>query len=124
MPETTPRTQPRQDHERLDVYNVALEFAVWRHRLKMPKGNADLVDQLNRATTSVVLNVAEGAGEFSKAEKQRFYRMARRSAAECAAALDILEAGGGMTAEVLEPGRELLSRVVAMLTKLLPRENG
>jgi four helix bundle protein len=112
----------RQDHDKLDVYHVALEFAGWQRRLRVPKGNADLADQLRRATTSVVLNVAEGAGEFSRTEKRRFYRMARRSAAECAAALDLLEAGGDMHADALEPGRILLSRVVAMLTRLVPRE--
>ncbi|MBW3534903.1 MAG: four helix bundle protein, partial [Gemmatimonadetes bacterium] len=38
-----------------------------------------LEDQLDRAATSIVLNIAEGAGEFSLPDKQRFYRMAKRS---------------------------------------------
>ena len=113
--------KPRQDHERLDVYRVALAFAGWERRLRVPRGNSDLADQLRRAATSIVLNVAEGAGEFSQADKRRFYRMARRSAAECAAALDILEAGGDLAADSLEPGQTLLTRVVAMLTKMVPR---
>ncbi len=113
---------PRHSHEKLDVYHVALEFVVWRRkRLVIPRGNADLADQLTRAASSIVLNVAEGAGEFSLKEKRRFYRMARRSATECAAALDLLEACGGLRANALEPGRALLDRVVAMLTKLVPR---
>ncbi len=115
-------SSPRHSHEKLDVYQVALQFAVWRRRrLVIPRGNADLADQLTRAASSVVLNVAEGAGEFSLREKRRFYRLARRSATECAAALDLLEACGGLPASALEPGRALLDRTVAMLTKLVPR---
>ena len=113
----------RFHHEKLDVYRVAVDFAVWRHQVKLPKGQADLSDQLSRATTSILLNIAEGSGEFSRPEKQRFYRMARRSAVECAAALDLLQIHEALTQEQLEPGREMLSRVVAMLTKLVPRES-
>ncbi len=115
---------PRHSHEKLDVYQVALEFAVWRRRrLILPRGHADLADQLTRAASSIVLNVAEGAGEFSLKEKRRFYRLARRSATECAAALDLLEACAGLPTNALEPGRSLLDRIVAMLTKLVPRES-
>jgi four helix bundle protein len=79
------------DHEKLDVYQVALEFVATAGEIleSFPPGRHDLVDQLNRASTSIVLNIAEGAGEFSRAEKVRFYRMAKRSATECAAALDV-----------------------------------
>jgi four helix bundle protein len=75
-------------------------------------------DQLDRAATSVVLNIAEGAGEFSRDEKQRFYRMARRSATETAAILDILDRRQAVAASVLAPALELLERVVAMLARL------
>ncbi len=115
---------PQFHHKQLDVYRIALDFAVWRHALKIPKGHADLADQLSRATTSILLNIAEGSGEFSPPDKQRFYRMARRSAVECAAALDLLEVRAARSAEELEPGRQLLSRVIAMLTKLVPKAIG
>jgi len=65
-----------------------------------------------------VLNIAEGAGEFSRAEKQRFYRMARRSATERAAILDILERRKALDVDVLHPARELIVRVVSMLARL------
>ena len=80
----------RFDHERLDVYRLALEFVAIANDLveSFPHGRAYLPDQLQRAATSVPLNVAEGAGEHSKRDKARFYRMARRSATECAAILD------------------------------------
>ncbi len=124
MAETAESLGAHHSHEKLDVYRVALAFAGWQRRLQVPKGNADLADQLNRAATSVALNVAEGAGEFSQADKRRFYRMARRSAAECAAALDLLEFCGGVPENALESGRALLHRVVAMLTKMILREQG
>ena len=53
-------------------------------------GLRHLRDQYHRATTSICLNVAEGAGEFARNEKARFYRMALRSTTECSAILDIL----------------------------------
>lgn len=73
------------DHEKLDVYKVAIEFTILINLFikSFPKGNAYLVDQLLRAGSSITLNIAEGGGEFSKNEKIRFYRMARRSATEC-----------------------------------------
>ncbi len=79
------------DHEKLDVYQAAIEFVIVIESLvnQFPKGRAYLIDQLQRAGSSVLLNRAEGAGEFSANEKIRFYRMARRSATESAAILDI-----------------------------------
>ena len=81
----------RVDHERLDVYQVSLEFVGLANELieSLPRGRKTVADQLERASISVPLNIAEGAGEFSANEKLRFYRMARRSATECAAVLDI-----------------------------------
>ena len=108
------------DHTKLDVYQRALELLDLLdliHEL-MPPGRAHLKDQLDRAGTSVVLNIAEGAGEFSPPEKQRFYRMARRSAVETAAVLDILERRRSLPAEALQPARELVVRVVSMLVRL------
>ena len=84
----------------------------------MPPGRAHFKDQLDRAATSIVLNIAEGAGEFSKDEKQRFYRMARRSATETAAILDVLERRQAVAATVIQPARDLIVRVVSMLVRL------
>ena len=70
---------------------------------------------------SICLNTAEGAGEFSVAEKARFYRLARRSAAECAAALDVCSALQLGDSRKIAMENEKLKRIVAMLTKLLLR---
>ena len=67
------------------------------------------------------MNVAEGAGEFSRKDKSRFYRMARRSATECAAVLDVCRTLGLSRDELLVRGRALLIRVVSMLVPLARR---
>ena len=60
------------DHEQLDVYRLGLEFLVLAERViqALPKGRSHLADQLTRASISIVLNVAEGAGKFSKGDKR------------------------------------------------------
>jgi four helix bundle protein len=111
------------DHERLDVYQVALDFVVLADRMSaaLPRGRAYLVDQLRRAATSICLNIAEGAGEFAARDKARFYRMAQRSATESAAVLDIFRAIHAAPPAQLDMGRQLLLRMVAMLTTLARR---
>jgi four helix bundle protein len=47
-------------------------------------------DQLERASSSIVLNIGEGAGRFSGPDQARFFVIARGSATECAAVLDVL----------------------------------
>jgi four helix bundle protein len=67
------------DHERLDVYLVALDFVVFANEVieRLPRGRSHLADQLTRASTSIVLNLAEGAGKLSKPDKRRYYLTAR-----------------------------------------------
>ena len=107
----------RFDHEKLDVYDAAVRFVAVADDIveHLPRGRAYLADQLQRAATSVALNIAEGAGEFSRAEKARFYRMARRSATESAAILDVCRRLGLGDEQALDSGRELLLRIVSML---------
>ena len=108
------------DHEKLDVYQAAIEFVVLVDEMipTLPKGRAYLVDQLQRAASSIALNIAEGAGEYSANEKVRFYRMAKRSATECASILDICSRLQLVDVTSLVNSRNLLLRIVAMLIKL------
>ena len=80
--------------QRLDVYRCALEFVAIATQIseKVPRGHAELKDQLRRAAISVPLNIAEGAGRVSKADGARHYAIARGSAMECAAVLDVVRA--------------------------------
>jgi len=75
------------DHQKLEVYRHALTLLETCDEIgsQLPRGRAALKEQLDSAASSVVANIAEGAGEFSGKEKARFYRMARRSAIEIAA---------------------------------------
>ena len=108
------------DHEKLDVYRVSLEFVLIADGIieHLPKGKAYLADQLKRAGSSISLNIAEGAGEFSGNEKARFYRMAKRSATECASILDICRCLKVVEESHYLKGRELLIRIVSMLIKM------
>src|SRR3972149_1817277 len=67
------------DHEKLDIYQHALAFVAPAQKLadELPGKRGDLGDQLRRAATSIALNIAEGAGEYSPREKARVYRIAR-----------------------------------------------
>jgi four helix bundle protein len=109
------------DHDRLEVYQVARLFKRQLNELlpRIPRGNANLVDQLKRAARSITNNIAEGSGKWSKPDKMHYYHIARGSATECAAILDECVDYGLLTEVHVRPGRETLSRVVAMLVKLI-----
>ena len=72
------------DQERLDVYQAAIEFVILSEQIleELSRGRAYLVDQLQRAASSIALNIAEGAGEYARYEKHRFYRILKRSATD------------------------------------------
>ena len=108
------------DHEKLDVYRVALDFLVLANGIveRLPRGRSHLADQLARASTSIVLNIAEGAGKYSPADKRRQYLSACGSATECAAILDICRRLDLTDEKTQASGKECLDRVVAMLVAL------
>jgi len=110
----------RLDHERLEVYQLALLNVTRTDELvrRLPRGSY-LADQLHRAAISVALNIAEGSGEFSRREKARFYRMARRSAIECAAIIDVCDRLRVTDAARIESARVHLRRLVRMLIGLI-----
>ena len=108
------------DHEKLNVYQIAIEFVLLADKIieHLPRGRAYLSDQLQRAALSIPLNIAEGAGEYAIDEKIRFYRMAKRSATECAGILDVCHRLELMEENRYVKGRELLIRIVSMLIKM------
>ena len=109
------------DADRLEVYHLAREFDLFAARVLPRRGCGWLQDQLQRASSSTALNIAEGAGRFHRAEKAHFYLIARGSAMECASVLDIALGRGLVTAAAHRHGRGLLARVIRMLTKLAQR---
>ena len=102
------------------MYQAAIERVILIDVIveHLPRGRAYWADQFQRAGTSVPLNIAEGSGEYSPAEKARFYRMARRSATECAGIFDICRRLRLVQESQYVKGRELLIRIVSMLTKM------
>lgn len=107
-------------HERLLVYQKARDAAKMCLDLSLaiPATRRDLADQLRRASSSVSCNIAEGAAEFSPKEKIRVYRIARRSACECFAIMDLIEHAMGPTARSPEI-RGKLNETLALLANTM-----
>ena len=106
--------------QKLDVYRCAIDFVAQAIEIAatVPRGHAELRDQLRRAALSVPLNIAEGAGRTSDTDAARHFAIARGSAMECAAVLDVTRALGVLPEHRYQQATDLLARVVAMLTKL------
>jgi four helix bundle protein len=109
------------DHEKLEVYQEAIAFCGWAGELieKLPRIAAR--DQLDRASTSIPLNIAEGNAKFSPADRSRFLEIARGSAVECASCLDVLVARKKTEAAFVRPAKEQLAGITRMLIGLLKR---
>jgi four helix bundle protein len=108
------------DHEKLEVYRESVAFVAWLQPFmqKMPRAGA-VRDQLDRASTSIVLNLAEGNGKYTSPDRCRFFDTARGSALECAAALDVLVAQGQYPESAMVPGKDRLRSIVSMLVGLI-----
>lgn len=107
------------DHEDLDVYQVALKLIAWLDpRLTKFSCSADLCSKLDKSTTSIVLNIAEGNGRFTGPDQSKFYQTAYKATVQSSALLDL--AGSNEIEQIasVAEGRELLRRVAAMLTAL------
>jgi four helix bundle protein len=112
--------RPHFDHEKLKVYQSAIGFITWSTDLVATvKAKAAVKDQLDRASTSVPLNIAEGNGKFAIRDRCRFLDFARGSALECAACLDVLVAKRLLDQEKILRGKEQLLEIVSMLIGLV-----
>jgi four helix bundle protein len=80
------------DFEKLEVYKKAKNLN--SEILKFLRENRIidnyLRDQLKRASISIIINIAEGSGKFSKADKRSFYTISRGSVYECVSLLEII----------------------------------
>ena len=116
------------DHEKLEVYQLELAFITWLTPLlakvkKTPvtSSTAEVINQLERASLSALLNTAEGNGRRALQTRARFFDDARGSATECAACLDPLVAKQLSDVEGIAQGKEILLPIVSMLSKLVER---
>jgi four helix bundle protein len=108
------------DHEKLKVYQGSLQFVTWgTELLSKLQSKAAVKDQLDRASTSIALNIAEGNGKFAIKDRCRFLDFARGSALECAACLDVLVAKKLSDESAVRPGKEQLFEIVSMLMGLI-----
>ena len=109
-------------HGKLIVYRKSIDFVAWTQpRIEALPGKVSARDQLERASTSVPLNIAEGNAKFSTPERARFFQIAHNSAVECGACLDVLVARGFMQSEEASAGKSQLVEIVSMLRGLLNR---
>jgi four helix bundle protein len=115
------------DHEKLEVYQLELQFVSWVTDLFENIGEikgkrlAEVCDQLERASLSALLNTAEGNGKRQRPVRAKFFDDARGSATECAGCLDALVAKRARTKDQVQGGKEMLFRIVGMLSKLVQR---
>jgi four helix bundle protein len=110
------------DHERLKVYQQALRFVAWVGPvLEGLSSKLAAKDQLDRASTSIVLNLAEGNGKRSYPDRCRYFDIARGSGLECAACLDVLVTRGHLAEAIAIEGKSILLEVVSMTAGLIGR---
>jgi four helix bundle protein len=110
---------PKFDHEKLRVYQASLEFVRWSTQLLAETpAKAAVKDQLDRASTSVPLNLAEGNAKWTAADRVRFFKIATGSTMECAACLDVFVAKELCEGSRVAAGKELLLSVASMLVGL------
>ena len=113
-------------HHKLDAYHVSVEFAVAVRALieRMPRGNANLADQLARAAVSTVTNIAEGANRLGTGEKRQKFSIDRGEVGEAAACIELAAALGLVPRPEAEAALVLAGRIAAMLTRLIQRFGG
>ncbi len=115
------------DHEKLDVYNLELEFLEWTFLLigdivhSAREHRTELIQQLDRAILSVLLNTAEGNAKRHGRQRAKFLDDARGSTMECAACLDASVAKHLVSPDRIQPGKEKLTRIASMLTRMIIR---
>ena len=121
MAESVADPDPFLEYERLDCYRLAIEFQAIAAEIGSERRLGTLHGQLERASVSIALNIAEGAGRRAPADKAHFFTIARGSAMECAAMLEVAVSRGLLAPSVQRRGRAVLVRIVQMLTRLMDR---
>ena len=113
------------DHEKLRVYQSALNFIEWTEVFfeSNTKKRISVLEQLERASTSIALNIAEGNGKFTPNDKCKFFDIARGSAFECASCLDVLVKRKYLSEEDAKGGKKILFEIVSMLMGLLKKND-
>jgi four helix bundle protein len=109
--------------EELGVWQKAVEFAGEVIRLvqgiEAGRKHYKLIEQLEAASTSVALNIAEGKGRYSKKEFAQFLYIARGSLYETVTLLVIFQRNNWITAEQLNGLKQFADQISKMLSSLI-----
>jgi four helix bundle protein len=113
------------DHEKLKVYQRSLDLieTVATILEQIPKRLA-AHEQLDRASTSIPLNIAEGNGKFTAKDRCRYFDIARGSSLECAACLDVLVRRKAIESSTVKESKALLVEIVSILVGLIRSQPG
>ena len=107
------------DHEKLDVYRLALELVTEvEQSLREMKTALAAKNHLWRASESMVRNIVRGNTKRTPADQAQTFDVAYGSGLECAACTDVLWAWGLLESSDAQAMKVLLDRVVAMLIGL------
>ena len=108
------------DYEKLDVYQCAIQHLalVFQWIPQLPRGDSALADQWRRAAMSIPLNIGEGAGKTSSAERAHCHAIARGESMECGTILDVVRLIRVLPETELLQAKQLVVRMVEMLTKM------
>ena len=109
------------NHQKLRCYQMALQLLkeVASVMTSWPSARAVLKDQLERASTSVILNLAEGAGKLTPKDRRKFFSIARGSIQEVAACLDIAYALGSIESVEYARHQATCLSIVKMVSRLI-----
>ena len=108
------------DFEKLDVYIKSKKYNKSISTfLKKSKLDKVANDQLRRASFSIMLNIAEGSGRFTKPDKRNFYVIARGSVFECVAIFDYLQDNGVLDETTFKQYYSFLEEISKMLYALI-----
>ena len=102
--------------QQMDVYRTAKEMAVLVHRARIK--HRQLKDQAERAAVGVLLQLSEGLPSFRPKVRARYFDIARDSAAEVAAAIDLASDLGMIDAALASAILDRAGKVRAMLIGL------
>ena len=108
--------------ENLKVYQAAIDFNTHINKILDSKPSAiswSMKDQLQRASLSIPLNIAEGNGRWHKAEKRQFFWIARGSTFECVAIIEVMLRNHTISTETKTVLYEDLSEISKMLSGLI-----
>jgi S23 ribosomal protein. len=108
-------------YRRLDVYQNAKQLAIDIHELLkcFPQDERfALTDQLRRASTSIMFNIAEGFGRYTDKDRIRFLDIANGSLMEVSSELELALSFHYLTLEEFDSFDEKILIIVRQLAKL------